>query len=149
MKKYLSAMLGMLLLAVLANTVHAGQTAAASRTLKMKVQYTGTGTVDEKHKIYVFLFNSTDFMQGQGQPIATNTIASKDQTVTFSDLNDSPVYAAVVYDPSGNYDGQSQPPTGSSTAIYAKSPNVPEPITIEPGKSAEVSITFDDTHKMR
>ena len=113
------------------------------------MRYTGTGTVDAKHKIYVFLFTSTEFMQGNSQPISTATATSKEETVTFSDLNESPLYAAVVYDPSGAYDGQSQPPTGSSTAIYAKTPNVPDPIAIEPGKTVEITVAFDDTHKMR
>ena len=156
MKTYLFGLFGALLLIALANGAHAGQddkATANGRTLKVKVHYTGAGAVDEKHKVFAFVFNSTDFMQGEGQPIATHSNASKDETATFSDLTDSPVYIAVVYDPAGSYDGQSQPPSGSSTAIYvkdpAKDPNVPEPIKIDPGKAVEVEITFDDTHKMR
>ena len=152
MKRRLSALLSALLLILLATGAHAQQddkAAANGRTLKLKVHYTGTGTVDDKHKIFVFVFNSTEFMQGDGQPIATGTTTSKDETATFSDLTASPVYVAVVYDPTGNYDGQSQPPTGSSTAIYSKTPNEPDPIAIDPGKTVEAEITFDDSHKMR
>lgn len=149
MKKYLGAIVALLLL-TLATNAHPGQTAApAARTLKVQLHYTGTGTVDEKHKIYVFLFTSTDFMQGDSQPISTSTASSKEETITLSDLTASPLYAAVVYDPSGDYDGQSQPPAGSSTALYAKTPNVPDPIEIEPGKTVAITLTFDDTHKMR
>ncbi len=152
MKNYLSAVFGVLLLTFLANGAHSGQAGKAAvngRTLKLNLRYTGTGAVDEKHKIFVFVFNSTDFMEGNGQPVATRTAMSKEETLTFSELADSPLYAAVVYDPSGDYDGQSQPPSGASTAIYAKSPNVPEPIAIDPGKAAEITVSFDDTHKMR
>ena len=151
-KKCLSAVFGILLLAGLANAVQAGQEGkaqAGTRALKVKMHYTGSGTVDEKHKIFIVLFNSADFMQGNLPPIATNTASSKEETVTFSDLSDSPVYAAVIYDPSGNYDGQSPPPAGSSTALYSKTPGVPEPITIDQGKTAEVVLAFNDSHKMK
>ena len=153
MKKYLTALFAALLLMTLSTGAYAGQDGKSSgnaRVLKMPVHYAGAGTVDEKHKIYVFVFNSTDFMQGDGQPVASSTTTSKEETATFSDLTDSPVYVAVVYDPNGAYDGQSQPPSGSSTAIYSKTtPGTPEPIVIDSGKTVELAITFDDTHKMR
>lgn len=151
MNKYLTAIFGVLLLALCsgARAAQDGKASSNARTLKMNVHYTGAGTVDEKHKVYVFVFNSTEFMQGNGQPVAANTITSKQETVTFSDLTDSPVYVAVVYDPNGAYDGQSQPPSGASTAIYSKTPGTPEPIVIDSGKTVEASIAFDDTHKMR
>ena len=119
------------------------------RTLKVNLHYTGTVTVDEKHKVFVLLFNSPDFMQGEGKPVEIHAASAKDETLTFSDLKDSPVYAAVVLDPSGQYGGWSQPPSGSSTAIYAKNPDVPEPVTIEPGGTVDISIAFDDLHKIR
>ena len=152
MPKYL--ILASLALAVMQNTtlVSARQTESTAQqghTLKLSVHYTGSGPVDQTHKVYVFLFNSTDFMDGEGHPIATTTASSKEETVSFPKLTDSPVYVAVVYDPTGVYEGHSQPPSGSSTALYEKSPNVPEPITIDPAKPTEISLSFDDTHKMR
>ena len=36
------------------------QDKAATRTLKVNVKYTGSGTVDDKHKIQVFLFDSLE-----------------------------------------------------------------------------------------
>lgn len=150
--KYLTTFLGILLLTTFmtkANGRQADKPAAAGRTLKVNVHYTGSIPVDDTHKVFVFLFSSTEFMQGNGSPIATQATALKDDTLTFSDLTDSPVYLAVVIDPSGTYNAQSQPPAGSSTAVYGKEPNVPDPINIEPGKTSEISITFDDTHRMR
>ena len=35
----------------------AQEKAAQGRTLKVKLHYTGSGTVDEKHKIITFLFD--------------------------------------------------------------------------------------------
>jgi hypothetical protein len=123
---------------------------ATTRTLKIKLSYTGSGPVDEKHKILVFLFDTPDFVKGDAMPLgASQQAAAKTTTVTFTDLTVSPVYAAAVYDPTGGYDGQSgPPPSGSSLGMYAKTPGTPEPIKIDPGKAAEIDLSFDDTVKM-
>jgi len=124
--------------------------AAAPRTLKVKLNYTGTGTVDDKHHIFVFLFDSPGFVRGEGMPIGSQSATSKDAVVTFSDTGKSPVYVATVYDPTGGYDGQSgPPPAGSSLGMYSKNPGDPAAIDIEAGKSADVQVTFDDTSKMQ
>jgi hypothetical protein len=120
-----------------------------SRTLKVKVHYTGSGSVDDKHKIQVFLFDSPDFAQGNGMPVGMQMTASKDGSVTFSDIAKSPAYVAAVYDPTGGYDGQSgPPPSGSSLGMYTKAPPAPGPIAIDEGKTVEVEVSFDDTAKM-
>jgi len=31
---------------------------------------------------------------------------------------------------------------------YAKTPGTPEPVKIDPGKTAEITVTFDDSFKM-
>jgi hypothetical protein len=122
---------------------------AAPRTLKVKLKYTGAGTVDSKHQIIVFLFDSPDFQQGGVMPIGEQSGEAKDATVTFPDLASSPVYAVAVFDPTGGYDGQSgPPPSGSSLGMYSKTPGTPEPIKIDPGKTVEIELAFDDTAKM-
>jgi len=121
----------------------------AGRTLKAKMNYTGAGTVDEKHKIFLFVFDSPDFMQGGSMPIGSGSTNAKDGLITVSELSVSPVYVAVTYDPTGGYDGQSgPPPSGASMGLYAKTPGTPEPVKIEPGKTAEITVTFDDSFKM-
>ena len=68
--------------------------------------------------------------------------------VTFSDIPGSPVYAAVVYDPTGSYDGASgPPPSGSSVGVYTKEPPKPGPVNIDAGKIVEIELPFDDTVK--
>jgi hypothetical protein len=105
--------------------------------------------VNEKHKIILFVFDSPDFQQGGAMPIAGGSTAAKDGTVTVADLTVSPVYVAVCYDPSGAYDGQSgPPPSGASMGMYAKTPGTPEPVKIDPGKTAEITVPFDDSFKM-
>jgi hypothetical protein len=121
----------------------------APRTLKVKLKYTGAGTVDAKHQIIVFVFDSPDFAQGGIMPVAMKTAQAKDETVTVADLSTSPVYVAVVFDPTGNYDAQSgPPPSGATIGMYSKTPGTPEPIKIDPGKTVEIELAFDDTTKM-
>ena len=151
MRKFCCLTAGMLVLALmpLAAQQPKPEEKPAPRTLKIKPKYTGAGTVDAKHPIIVFLFDSPDFMQGGTMPFATQSATAKDATVTFPDLTTSPVYAASVFDPTGGYDGQSgPPPSGSSMGLYSKTPGTPEPIKIDPGKTAEVELAFDDTAKM-
>lgn len=120
-----------------------------SRTLKVNVHYTGEGPVDEKHKIFIVVFDSPEFVKGEAMPIAVQTATAKDQGITFSEIATSPVYVATSYDPTGNYDGQSgPPPSGASLGMYSKNPGTPEPINIEAGKTAEVDLSFDDSFKM-
>lgn len=119
-----------------------------TRTLKVKLAYNGSGTVDEKHKIIVFLFDSPDFVQGSVMPSDMRAAKAKDETVTFSGFTASPVFVVCVYDPTGNYEGMSPPPSGSSMGMYSKTPGQPEPVKVEPGKTVEIELAFDDSNKM-
>jgi len=118
-------------------------------SVQVKLNYTGTGRVDERHKIWFFLFDSPEFIRGGAAPFASKATASKDGAVTFNDVGKSPVYVGTVYDPTGRYDGQSgPPPSGSSMGMYQKTPGEPAPVTIEAGKTVSVDVPFDDTVKM-
>ncbi len=128
---------------VLAALVAAGQ---QGRTLQVQLHYTGSGTVDETHKIVVALWYEPE---PGGPPVAVQSTTSKDGTVTFSDIQKVPAYVSAAYDPTGKWDGESgPPPSGSSLGMYSKAPPKPEPIDISPGKTAKVTISFDDTAKM-
>jgi hypothetical protein len=152
MKKSVGVLLGVafLLFSVGATQLgHAQDKSSSKRTLHVKLSYTGSGRVDDKHKILVFLFDSPDFVRGGAAPFASMGATSKDGAVTFNDVAKSPVYVGTVYDPTGQYDGQAgPPPSGSSMGIYSKTPGEPAPVTIEPGKTVSVDVTFDDTVKM-
>jgi hypothetical protein len=123
---------------------------AQSLTLQVQVNYTGSGTVDDTHKIFVALWDSPGFIDGSsGPPVAIKSVTSKSGVVTFTDVQKVPAYVSTAYDPAGNWDGQSgPPPTGASLGMYTKAPPKPEPITIPPGKSAKVALTFDDSKKV-
>jgi hypothetical protein len=87
-------------------------------------------------------------MQGNAMPVGSGGASSKTGTVTFSDLASSPVYVTAVFDPTGQYEGMSPPPSGSSLGLYGKTPGKPDPVKIEPGETAEIELAFDDTAKM-
>ena len=121
----------------------------AEKSVSVKVSYTGSGAVDEHHKILVFVFDSPDFMQGGVMPIGVKAASKKEDTVTFSSLAPEKVYVAAIYDPKGEYDGISgPPPQGSSAGLYATDPGVPAPVKLEAGKTAQIAFSFDDSVKM-
>lgn len=115
-------------------------------SLEVQIHYTGAGTVDSAHKIFVALWESDDF--NSGPPSDVKSITSKDGIATFSDLKKTPVFVSAAYDPSGQWDAASPPPSGSSIGMYSKSPPKPEPIPLTPGKAVKVTISFDDTVKV-
>jgi hypothetical protein len=122
------------------------QTSANRRTIQVDINYTGSGTVDASHKIYVALWDSSD-MSG-GPPVAVLSLNSKKGTVTFSDVQRVPAYVSTAFDPTGGWDAQSPPPSGASLGMYSKKLPNPEPIDVAPGKTVKVAITFDDSAKV-
>jgi len=142
------------------------EAAGGPRTLKVKLNYTGAGVVDEKHRIYVMVSDANPFLastlvdsiKDAKAPVATAGVAhivgrqggaAKDSTVTFEDVRVSPVYVAAFFDQSGSFNGQASPDpaSGSPMGAYGKMPDKLEAITVEEGKTAEIVLTFDDTAK--
>jgi hypothetical protein len=122
------------------------QTSADKRTIQVEINYTGSGTVNASHRIYVALWESSDF--SGGPPAAVESLDSRKGTVTFSTVSRVPAYVSTAYDPTGAWDAQSPPPSGSSLGMYTKNPPNPEPIDVAPGKTVKVSINFDDSAKV-
>ncbi|MBV9500242.1 MAG: hypothetical protein JO138_12795 [Acidobacteriaceae bacterium] len=143
----ISILLGFLTTAVPAAM---SQEANAVSTLKVHITYSGSGTADEKHKIYVVLWDTPAFVSGGAMPVEILPLASKDGMVTFSDVKKSPAYVSAAFDPKGDWDAKSgPPPDGSSLGLYSKTPGKPEPIDIQPGKTASIEFSFDDSVKMQ
>jgi hypothetical protein len=122
----------------------AGAFSQGGRTIQVDVTYAGSGTVDASHKIFIALWDSGD-MSG-GPPVAVQSLESKKGTVSFTNAP-KPAYISAAYDPTGRWDAQSPPPSGSSLGMYSSKPPTPEPINAEPGKPARVKLMFDDTTK--
>ena len=119
--------------------------------LTVQVNYTGSGTVDESHKVYVALWDSPDFIKdnASAQPIAIKAITSKSAVAQFDEVQKNPVYISMVYDPTGKWEATSAPPAGSSLGLYYKEPGTPTPIQLQPGQTAKISAKFDDSVKMK
>jgi hypothetical protein len=119
--------------------------------LEVQVSYTGSGTVDESHKVYVVLWDNPNFVteEAGAPPIELKGVSSKSASVQFDDVQTNPVYVSMVYDPSGKWDAASPPPSGSSLGFYATEPGKPAPVKLEAGKTAKIPATFDDSFKMK
>ena len=125
------------------------QDSNAGSTLQVHLNYTGTGTVDENHKIYVALWDSPDFVKSEMPPFATQPASSKDGVVTFENVKKTPVYVSTAYDPKGQWDAQSPPPDGSSLGLYSKTPGQATAVDLKPGKITKIELAFDDSVKMK
>jgi hypothetical protein len=121
-------------------------------TLQVQVQYTGSGKVDKAHRIFVLLWDSPNFLDNSVQKVDVRATASKNGIVTFY-VQKTPAYVSAVYDPTGIWDALNvdvgTPPSGSSIGIYSKTPPKPEPINLTPEKFAKVTISFDDSNKVK
>lgn len=136
-----AAVCGMLLGAALLAPAQQGS------TLRVQIRYTGSGTVDATHKIFVALWNSADF--NSAPPVEVKPLASNSGAVTFSGVKPGTVYVSTAYDPTGKWDGASgPPPTGSSLGMVSKAPPRPDPIAIVSGKPATAALSFDDKTKV-
>ncbi len=128
------------------------ETKPLGKTLKVTITFEGKGKVDKDHGIYLFLFNSPDFVQNPGSvmPIAFQSAYSNEETVTFSGLVGDNVYLTVAYDERGGYSiAAGAPPSGSPVALYKPGdPQMPTPIRLEENKAAEIRFSFDDSIRM-
>ena len=135
---------------------------AAGRTLKVKVNYTGSGVVDEKHQVYVLLpdanpYTSSTLVDATAQStppaaqpgvahlIARQGAAGKDKTVIFRDLPVSPVYVVAFLDKDGTSKGQLEFASKVPMGIYGPAPEKLEPVKIDPGKTVQIVLKFDDS----
>jgi hypothetical protein len=138
------------------------QAAPPERVLKIKLNYTGAGAVDEKHKIYVLLFDANPLTAstlsdatsqatpptpaaGVSHIIAREGAATKDGVVTFHTVPMSPVYAMFFFDKGGAYNGHNDPSSGSPMGMYGTPPDTLEAIVLEPGKPVQLTFSFDDS----
>ena len=126
-----------------------GQEGNAGSKLEVHIKYSGAGTVDDKQKVYVALWDSLDFANKDMVPSAVQATSSKGGTVTFDQVTKTQVYVSAAYDPSGQWDAQSAPPEGSSLGLYSKTRGTPAPIALKPERKTAIDLAFDDSVKMK
>ncbi len=149
---------------LLALTPTSGMAAAARRTLKVRLNYTGVEKVDQQHKIYVLLFDANPYtasrlvdVSGVSTPPAAEagvshilrrmSASGKKQALTFDGLMTSPVYAMAFLDRTGKYDPHEDPPSGSPMGVYGKAVGNADAIALKEGKTVRITLAFDDSHK--
>ena len=118
--------------------------AKAAGTVKVTVNYKGKGTVDAKHRVWVWLFASPDIGPGS-MPIAELSIEANGTLATFDGIDAERVWIAAAYDESGSMSGNAPPPSGSPVGVFASTEGAPK--SVAPGEPAVV-LTFDDSFRM-
>src|SRR5690242_17225989 len=97
---------------VSAVTAHSADTGSK---LLVEASYTGSGEVNQSHKVYVVLWDTPDFVKENAsgiEPIGVKGITSKSAEVEFDDIQKNPVYISMAYDPTGKWEATSAPPIG-------------------------------------
>jgi hypothetical protein len=117
---------------------------AAGSDLNVSVTYTGKGTVDDTHELWVFLFPTPE-IGPQSEPIASLSVKKNGGVAAFKSITQPVVYIAVVFDEKANYDGTSAPPQGTPVAVHVKDG---APVGVKPGTGAKVKVSFDDSVRM-
>jgi hypothetical protein len=113
--------------------------------LKVTVTYTGAGTVDGTHEIYLWLFDTPN-ITADTPPLASDVLTVSGGTATFSGLPKE-VYIAAAFDEKGDWDGTSgPPPPGTPLTIYGGMGAAKAVAT--GGADAAVTVTFDATTRM-
>lgn len=114
------------------------------RDVTVTASFKGTAKVDETHEILVFLFDHP-VPTADSIPLAVQAVQKNGGTVTFKDVNASPVYVLLVYDENANYDGLSgPPPQGTPIGTYQKGG---KPLPVTPGANVKVTVSFDDSRR--
>jgi hypothetical protein len=118
---------------------------SSSKELRVKLTYTGPGTVDATHGIHLYAFDTPNINEGS-MPIAMDSVYENGKEVVLTYITQSPVYLAASY---GDFDPMSgPPPSGTPIALYKPGDvNMPTPIPMDKAK-VEVDFKFDDSMRM-
>jgi hypothetical protein len=120
---------------------------AETGNLAVSIQYTGKGTVDREHRIWIWVFD-TPSISANSTPLQTGDLAENGGTYRFVGLPKE-VYLAMAYDEKGGYDGTAAPPPpGTPIAIYgAAAGGAASPVPTG-GDDAVLKTSFDDSVRM-
>ena len=122
---------------------------AHSGKLAVSIQYTGQGTVDKDHRIWIWLFDNPDSSSWVNTPpLAVGQLSENGAAFNFSELPKE-VYIAMAFDEKGGYDGTSgPPPSGTHIGIYGMASGG-SPAAVETGaEDKELKTSFDDSMRM-
>ena|SRR5438270_6369102 len=117
--------------------------------LVVEVTYAGSGTVDASHKVYVVLWDSPELPRegSHVSPLQIKSVSVKSSAVRFKGIKSNSVYVSAVYDPTGQWDAKSAPPSGAALGLYGKKRHTPDPIQVSAQKTTTISLTFPNPSK--
>ena len=128
------------------SAVHAAAPEMRAGNVKVTLRYTGKGTVDSSHKLWLWLFDTPN-IGAQSMPIDQISLDKNDADAVFEGVMPSQVWLAVAFDQQGAMTGNEPPPSGSPIGIWSGgTPGPPAPIT--PGEKAIITLAFDDSLRM-
>jgi hypothetical protein len=116
--------------------------------VNVTVKYTGKGTVDATHKLWVWLFDNPN-IGPESIPIGEQAIEKNGGTARFVGVSSKAVYIAVAYDEKGGFAGQAPPPPGSPIAMHGVKADTDKPVAVTPGAKTAITITFADAQRMQ
>lgn len=117
----------------------------AAGTVKVTLNYTGKGTVDGSHRVWVWLFATPDIGPGS-MPIAELSVDQNGAIATFDGIAEERVWIAAAYDENGVMSGNAPPPSGTPVGLYVGSDGAPR--SVAPGDATVAVLTFDDSFRM-
>ena len=117
----------------------------AAGTVKVTLNYKGKGTVDDSHRVWVWLFATPDIGPGS-MPIAELSVDKNGAIVTFEGIAEERVWIAAAYDETGAMSGSAPPPSGTPVGLYVGSDGAPRSVVT--GDSTVAVLTFDDSFRM-
>ena len=118
---------------------------ATDGSVTVTVHYKGHGTVDENHKLWIWLFDTPDIGPGS-MPIREESVAKNGGEATIRGLGEERVWIAVAFDERGGSAGNQPPASGSPVGIYSVDGGPPS--GVKPGGDARAVVTFDDSLRM-
>jgi hypothetical protein len=128
----------------------AGQAGPAQTgKLAIAVEYTGKGTVDTEHRLWIWVFDNPDSSTWpDSTPLAVAMLTENGATYKFSGLPKQ-VYFGAAYDEAGGYDGTAgPPPAGTPISVYGMAEGGMAKAVDTGGDDAVVKATFDDSFRM-
>lgn len=135
-----------LVLALLAASLPAAAAGAAEAdSVTVTVTYTGKGSVDEGHRLWLWVFDTPDIGPG-AMPVGEESLKINGGSVTLRGLGDRPVWIVSAYDEAGGFAGMAPPPSGSPIGVYSADGRGPSPVS--PADGASVTVTFGDARRM-
>ena len=112
--------------------------------LVVHVEYMGTGTWDKSHRMACAIWDSPDFMTKSKtmKALAHTPVDYEAKAAIFENVTASMVYVSFALDVTGNWDGNSGPPSGALLGKYGLTPGAPTAVQLTPGKTTTIMASW-------